>query len=172
MPKVCSAPVGHQQRRVRLGLVPDRQQDDVAQPDDSDVVALLRHDDRLLRRFVVPQMLRSVSTTATRALSSPTLPAKTMYGIPWASPATGSHSETMPESMVPRHQARRMPSPSVAVSEEVIPPLASTKAGRTWPTTSRTVPTRAALTVRAMARLCTASVPVTSVRLVRITMSL
>jgi hypothetical protein len=40
-----------------------------------------------------------------------------------------------------------MLSPSVAVSEDVIPPLARTNAGLTWATTSRTVLTRAALTV-------------------------
>ena len=78
----------------------------------------------------------------------------------------------MPGNIVPRHQARRIPRPSVAVSDEVMPPFAKTKAGRTWLTISRTVPTSAALTVRAITRLLTASPPVTSVRLVRITMSL
>src|SRR4029079_6113908 len=53
--------------------------------------------------------LRSVATTAASARSSPTLPAKTMYGMPAAGPATGSQSETMPGNMLPRVQARLMP---------------------------------------------------------------
>ena len=100
------------------------------------------------------------------------VPGEHDVGMPWAGPDTGSHIETMPGSIVPRHQARRMPRPSVAVSEEVMPPLARTNAGRTWATISRTVPTSEALTVRAMCRLSAASVPLTRVRLVRITMSL
>ena len=55
--------------------------------------------------------------------------------------------------MLPLDQARLIPSPSVAVSDDVIPPLASTNAGLTSLTISRTVPTSAALTVRAMSRL-------------------
>ena len=87
-------------------------------------------------------------------------------------PGNRLQSEMMPGNIVPRHQARRIPKPSVAVSDEVMPPFARTKAGLTWLTISRTVPTSAALTVRAITRLSTASLPVTSVRLVRITMSL
>src|SRR6187200_3173264 len=52
------------------------------------------------------------------------------------------------------------------------PPLASTSAGPIWLTISRTVPTRAPLTVREITRLSTASSPVIKFRLVRITTSL
>src|SRR3954465_2496250 len=101
-----------------------------AQADDGDLGCVVRHGRRLsfFRKGRV-QTLRSVSTTAASASSSPTFPAKTMYGMPFASPVTGSQSEMMPGSMVPRHQARRIPRPSVAVSDDVMPPFATTNAG-------------------------------------------
>ena len=43
----------------------------------------------------------------------------------------------MPGSIVPRHQARVIPKPSVAVSDEVMPPLARTKDGLIWASRSR-----------------------------------
>ncbi len=71
----------------------------------------------------------------------------------------------MPGRSWPTTSARRMPSPRTATSWEVMPPLATTQAGRAaraaWTTSTTAVDT-----VREMARLSSASPPRSRVRLV------
>src|SRR5699024_3567448 len=73
-----------------------------------------------------------VSTTSARACSPPTLPGKTTYGMPMTSSGASraENRETCPAQNWPSTSARRMPRPEAATSWEVMPPLATTQAGR------------------------------------------
>src|SRR5699024_5223372 len=111
----------------------------------------------------------SRATTSDRDLSSPTLPAKTTYGTPAAGPSTLCHRETIPGSIWPRTIARRICSARVAMSEEVIPPLATINRGRVRPITRWVRVTRASETCRAILSESCSSVPVTTLREVLMT---
>ncbi len=73
-----------------------------------------------------------IATTCASVPSSPTLPAKTTYGIPTASGAasSGQNTEIVPGNNWPATSARWIPSPCSITSCEVMPPLATTQAGR------------------------------------------
>src|SRR5699024_1404966 len=94
-----------------------------------------------------------VSTTSARACSPPTLPGKTTYGMPSTSAGASwaENRETCPSQNWPSTRARRMPSPFAATSWEVMPPLATTQAGRAV-RTCWTTSTTASETRRAIAR--------------------
>ena len=112
------------------------------------------------------KVLLSLRVTSARDWSSPTLPAKTMYGMPLAGPSTGSHRLTMPGSMGPRTIAWRISRPWAATSEDVMPPLAMTNRGGKVFSVRFTTATTAADTVRAIRRLSAASSVLMSSRLV------
>src|SRR5712691_6926 len=109
--------------------------------------------------------------TSARESSEPTLPANTTYGTPDTRLSTGSHSDTMPGSMLPRTHARWIRRPLVATSLEVMPPLATTHRGRIRDTTSWTMVTRAVETACEMARLPSWLRPVTRALEVQMTTS-